>query len=197
MPGKILHIKDAFVALKNGNEKGLAYYFDELYAPLFYFACSITQSEAASQDIVSDSFLKLWENHSSLLEEAHVKNFLYNVVRNSSINFLRQKKKDRERENTLLQLTPLAETHILEKLIETETYKELYRIYERLPPKSRQIFEMFYIDKKTVKDIATELSISVNTVKSQKLRALQLLKEYMAEQNLLFLLACLLFRNLK
>jgi len=54
------------------------------------------------------------------------------------------------------------------------------------------IFEMFYFKKKAIKGIAKELSISVNTVKSQKLRALQLLKEYSAEQNLLFLVACLL-----
>ena len=196
MPQKILQIEDAFIALQNGDEKGLSYYFNEYYSPLFYFSHSITGSEAASQDIVSDSFLKLWNSRSSLKQKSHVKHFLYYVVRNSSVSYLREKKKDRQRENTLIQLMPLSEKHILEKLIEAETYNQLFSIYARLPKKCRTIFEMFYIEKKAVKEIAKELSISVNTVKSQKLRALQLLREYSAGQNLLFLLGCLLFEFL-
>lgn len=189
---KITRIEDAFIALQNGDERGLAYYFDQFYSKLFYFSHSITQSETASEDIISDSFLKLWDNRKFLKQESHVKHFLYFIVRNSSIDYLREKKKDRQRENTLIQLSPLSEKHILEKLIEAETYNQLYSIYARLPKKCRTVFEMFYIEKKAVKEIAKELSISVNTVKSRKLRALQLLREYRVEQNFLFLLVNLL-----
>jgi len=191
LPGKILHIEDAFAALQNGDEKGLTYFFNQFYSPLFYFSQSITQSDVVSQDIVSDSFIKLWKNHNSLKERSHVKPFLYCIVRNNSIDYLRQRKKDQQRENMLIQLSPLSEKHILEKLIESETYRQLYQVYERLPKKCRRIFEMFYLEEKTLKEIASELSISENTVKSQKARALQLLKGYWAEQDTLILLALL------
>jgi RNA polymerase sigma-70 factor (ECF subfamily) len=189
---KILHIEDAFAALQGGDERGLAFYFNQFYSRLFYFSHSITGSDAASEDIVSDCFIKLWDNRRSLKQESHVKHFLYLIARNSSINYLREQKKERQKENILIQLTPLNEKHVLEKLIEAETYKELYQIYARLPKKCRTIFEMFYIERKPIKEIAKELSVSVNTVKSQKQRALQLLREYKAEQNLLFVL-CLVY----
>lgn len=191
MPAKIIYIEDAFVALLNSDERGLAYCFNQFYSPLFYFSHSITQNETASEDIISESFIKLWDNRNSLKQKSHVKHFLYLIVRNSSIDYLREKKKDQQRENTLIQLMPLSEKHILEKLIEAETYNEMYRMYARLPKKCRMVFEMFYIQKKAVKEIANELSISVNTVKSQKQRALQLLKEYKAEQDFLLILICL------
>ena len=194
MPAKILHIEDAFIALQSGDEKGLTCYFNHFFSRLLYFSESITKSETASQDIVSDSFLKLWQSRKSLKQNSHVRHFLYQVVRNSSINYLREIKKDRQRENTLIQIMPVAEKHILEKLIEAETYHNFYAAFARLPKKCRIIFEMFYLEKRPVKEIARVLSISVNTVKSQKQRALQLLKEYSAEDNLLFLLVWLLLK---
>lgn len=194
MSGKILQIEDAFIALKSGDEKGLTFYFNHFFTRLLYYSQSITGSETASQDIVSDSFLKLWEHRRSLKEQSHIKYYLYHVVRNSSINYLREKKKVRQRDNALIQIMPLSEKHILEKLIEAETYHQFYITYTRLPKKCKIIFEMFYLENKPVKDIAKTLSISVNTVKSQKLRALQLLKQYSAEQNLLFLLVYLFIK---
>jgi len=194
LSGKILQIEDAFIALKSGDEKGLTFYFNHFFTRLLYYSQSITGSETASQDIVSDSFLKLWEHRRSLKEQSHIKYYLYHVVRNSSINYLREKKKVRQRDNALIQIMPLSEKHILEKLIEAETYHQFYITYTRLPKKCKIIFEMFYLENKPVKDIAKTLSISVNTVKSQKLRALQLLKQYSAEQNLLFLLVYLFIK---
>ena len=175
---KIFHIHHAFTALQNGDESGLAYYFNKYYASLAYFSCNITASEAISEEIVAESFLKLWNNRSSLQQETHVKHFLFRVVRNDSINHLREKKKNRQRENTLLQLMPVSEEQILEKWVETETYHQLFLAYENLPEKCRQVLEKFYFERKSVKQIASELSISTNTVKSQKQRALQLLRDY-------------------
>jgi len=192
LAAKILQIEYAYIALKSGDEKGLSFYFNHFFIKLLYFSQSITGSETASQDIVSDSFFKLWNHRRSLKQQSHIKHYLYHVVRNSSINYLREKKKDRQRENTLIQIMPVSEKHILEKLIEAETYNHFYNVYARLPKKCKLVFEMFYLEKKPVKEIAKILSISVNTVKSQKLRALQLLKQYSVEQNLLLLLVYLL-----
>ena len=93
---------------------------------------------------LAESFLKLWNNRSSLQQETHVKHFLFRVVRNDSINHLREKKKNRQRENTLLQLMPVSEEQILEKWVETETYHQLFLAYENLPEKCRQVLEKFY-----------------------------------------------------
>ena len=188
----VYHIEDAFKSLQSGDEKGLSYYFNKYYSSLSCFSHSITSSESASEDIVTESFLTLWNNRNQLKQESHVKHFLFCIVRNRSINYLREKKRLRQRENTLLQLILVSERSVLEKLIETETYKEMYLLYQRLPKKCKVVFELFYIEKKPVKEIAKELSISVNTVKSQKQRALQLLKEYRAELNLIFGLCYLL-----
>lgn len=191
MPAKIVYIEDAFAALQNSEERGLSYYFDKFYNRLVYFSNSITGSETASEDIVSEGFLKLWNKRSTLAQESHVKHFLYFVIRNDSIHYLREKKKDRNRANCLIQLSPVSENGVLERLIETESYERFYRMYARLPQKCREVFDLFYLQNKPVKEIAKELSISVNTVKSQKQRALQLLRAYCTEEKLLVILVWL------
>lgn len=192
MATKIVYMEDAFTALQSGDERGLSYYFNQFYTKLLYYSQSLTQSETVAQDVVSDSFLKLWLHRDHLKQSSHVRNFLYLIVRNSSLNWIREQKKEKELENVLIQLMPITERHILEKLIETETYNDLYTAYKKLPHQGRQIFEMFYIQKMPVKRIASELSISVNTVKTHKLRALHFLRGFFNDHNLLFIITAIL-----
>ncbi|MGC1631374.1 MAG: sigma-70 family RNA polymerase sigma factor, partial [Gelidibacter sp.] len=48
---------------------------------------------------------------------------------------------------------------------------------DRLPLKCRKVFEMSCLDGMKYKDIAQELNISLITVKSQRARAIELLKK--------------------
>jgi RNA polymerase sigma-70 factor (ECF subfamily) len=175
---KLYQEQEAFTALQNGIEKGLDFFFRHYYSPLIIFSRSITNNEAASQDIVSDAFTKLWKNRHDIEEWRKVKYLLYHIVRNASIDFLRKEKSQKQLSEIFKKHQSNFEGTILEKLIETETYNQLYTLLAILPPRSRQIFQMFYFQDKAIKEIARDLGISVNTVKTQKQRALQMLKKH-------------------
>ena len=57
-----------------------------------------------------------------------------------------------------------------------EIYRQLYLAIDRLPKKCREIFLM-YMDGKKNEEIAQILSISIETVKTQKKRAMRFLKD--------------------
>ena len=56
--------------------------------------------------------------------------------------------------------------------IETQTHHNLYSAVESLPPRCGQVFRMFYLQRKSLPQIARELQLSVNTVRNQKTQAL-------------------------
>jgi RNA polymerase sigma-70 factor (ECF subfamily) len=56
-------------------------------------------------------------------------------------------------------------------------YADLYRAIQKIPEQRRKILEMAVFDSLTYKEIAVQLNISVNTVKTQMGRAYQFLKE--------------------
>ena len=168
---------DAFAALHRGEERGLDFFFHMYYAPLVSFAAAIIQDEEVAREIVSEAFVKFWNNRQHLQAAGAVKSLLYRMVRNASIDYLRQQQRVKKMHQDVIQLQPLSDSAVLEKLVQAETYHYLYILVNSLPLRCRQVFQMFYLQDKALKEIAEELGISINTVKSQKQRAVQLLKE--------------------
>lgn len=140
-----------------------------------FFSLSIINNQPASQEIVSDAFLKLWQNRETVEEWKKVKHLLYRIVRNASIDYLRNQKRQTKNLEDFKRNDSI-EQSVLNKMIESETNHRLYQLLSTLPPRGRQIFQMFYFQEKSIKEIASELNISVNTVKTQKQRALQILR---------------------
>ena len=76
-----------------GKEKTFDYFFRQYFAALCFFAQSIIHNEEDAKDIVQDCFIKLWDDDSALEEKADtVKSFLYTMVRNRCIDYVRKKK---------------------------------------------------------------------------------------------------------
>jgi len=150
----------------------------EFYPSLCYFSNSIIKDEATAEDIATEAFLKLWERRDAFESASHIKSFLYKVVRNGSIDFLRKRAKAA---NHLLEKSFLAEENersIQEKIIAAETLREVVASIKLLPPKCRQIFRMFYFEGKDYSQIAEELGLSINTIRVQKARALAILRQH-------------------
>ncbi len=178
VPQKLLHEQDAFDALQQGREQGLDFFFHQYYTPLVCYATSITKNEEAAKEMASECFVKLWNNRTTIEVCAQVRFWLYRTVHNAAVDFLRRQETQTKKDKIACASFEGSEPSILQKLILAETYNRLYQLLNTLPPRSRQIFQMFYFQNKTMKEIATELGVSVNTVKTQKLRAIQTLKQH-------------------
>lgn len=186
MKAKDYQDEEAFQALQNGKEKGLLYFFDRYYSPLLLYTSSITHHHNAAQEIVSDTFHKLWLNRRHLAARTNIKAYLYRIASNAAIDYLRRKKSERKR-NSLYVVNDADEHTVLQKMIETEVYDQLYQALHRLPEKPRRIFELFYFEKKSIHDIASELGTTPDAVKSQKKRAMQLLREHQKSLSILII----------
>jgi RNA polymerase sigma-70 factor (ECF subfamily) len=54
---------------------------------------------------------------------------------------------------------------------------QIVKTIEQLPPQARKIFQLFYLQHKSYREIAAELQLSPQTVRNQKQRAAKLLKK--------------------
>jgi RNA polymerase sigma-70 factor (family 1) len=164
-------------SFQNGEEKGFGFFFREYYAALCYFSFQIIKDKSVAEEIVGDAFIKLWERHSSFENACNVKSFLYRTVHNASIDWTRRKKTKIKHIKELTNQATDREGYILEKMIEAEVYREIIASLKVLPPKCRQVFSMFYLEGKDYSQIADELTLSINTIRVQKARALTLLRK--------------------
>lgn len=188
---RIAHLhseKEASKCIRNGDEQGFNRVFHQYYGPLTYFAQSILNDQETAEDIVEDTFVKLWERPEILFKPGSLKSYLYTTVRNASIDYLRKVKRLKAYSSEVKTIKDVEEKPVLHSIIEAETMHMIYQALETLPPKCGQIFKMFYLEGKKLEEIATELNIALSTVKSQKGRAIQLLQKRLPELLLLFTL---------
>jgi RNA polymerase sigma-70 factor (ECF subfamily) len=159
-----------------GNQKAFAKIFQQLYPALCFFALSFTDDQAAAEDIVEEIFIIVWNRRESFDHYKVLRSFLYSSVRNACLNWIKQKARHAVHEKRIAVSAELTEASILENIVRAEVFRDVYSAFEKLPPKCRKIISMIFFEGKNVHDVAVELNLSINTVKTQKYRGLSLLR---------------------
>lgn len=167
-------------SLQNGEEKGFNFFFREYYAALTYHSFQIIKDKADAEEIAGEALMKLWERRENFDNTAAIKSFLYTTTRNASLNHLRQQQRAANRHKEANYLSDNRERDAFERIAETETYRGIFIALKTLPPQCRKIFSMLFIEGKEYQQIADELNLSVATIRSQKARAIMLLRQRLA-----------------
>ncbi|WP_169540149.1 RNA polymerase sigma-70 factor [Niabella aurantiaca] len=150
-------------------------FFKEHYRPLVYFAGKMIKDVDAAEDLVQDVFIRFLGRQSDFDKEISARSFLYIAVRNASLNYLRQAQ-NHKRILAANAIKEAEESFALQTIIKSEALNEVYKAINELPEGCRKIFRLGYLDGLSNQEIAAHLSVSINTVKTQKARALQLLR---------------------
>ena len=156
------------------NEKNFRDLFGLYYVPLCYYARKFKLDTNEAEEVVQRIFLKLWENRDRILVEKSISAYLYQSVRNQSINFLKQKlvsSKNQKKYERKLRCANLfdviSEENGSSVLLAQELEGQINSAIEALPEKCREIFLLSRKDNLSIKEIAEKLNISVNTVQTQ------------------------------
>lgn len=147
------------------------------YKILTYYSLQIVESKEAAEDIVQKLFMNIWGNNVQFKTEESFFAYLYNSIRNSSINYLRHKNVEQAYIDKMMEIyEPYKNDEEDDDIFEPEVYRRLFEVIDKLPRRCREIF-MMYIDGKKNEEIAQILNLSIETVKTQKKRAMSVLKE--------------------
>jgi RNA polymerase sigma-70 factor (ECF subfamily) len=163
--------------LKQGDKNAFKIIFDTYYKRLYAFSLHYVEDQYIAEEIVEDTLVKLWQKRNKLDKVENLKSYLYGMVRNASIDHLKKDKKFVRLDVKKHGAMPLKEQYIIEE----ETHAILFQALETLPKKCKKVFELSCLDGVKYKDIAEDLQISINTVKSQRARAIELLKSYLKD----------------
>lgn len=154
------------------NSHTLEKYFQWMYRPLCLYALNITESYEDSEDIVQQIFVELLEKAVvGSLEVGNMKGYLYTVVRNRAVKYV---KKDQEKVSVESAMY-LTDENILSISVEEEAL--VWNWIDALPTERRNIFLMAKQQGMKYKEIAIQLDISVKTVEGQMGKALKALRD--------------------
>lgn len=164
----------------------------KLYYPkMFAFARSYIQANEDAENIVQDVFLALWEKKDELELSCTFTTYLFTLVKNRCLNFLRHKLIE-EDYNAQMKEELGFKLYALEAFeysfqSEKELQVIIQRALDKLPERCREIFIKSRIEGLKYKEISEELGISVNTVENQIVTALKKLRVELKDYLPLFL----------
>ncbi len=163
--------------LRLGKESGLMYFFNRYQKALCYYANKIIQNENHAVEIVEDSFVLLWENRGGFEHHRAIVAYLYTCTKNSALQMLRKAKRQKLSDRELIYMYDDTEKNVQDLIVETETIRQVMEAIEKLPVQCRRIFIMHYIEGKNYHTIASELRLSISTIRNQKARAIQIIRK--------------------
>jgi len=165
--------------MKTGDIQLFEEIYHTYYPVLYHYAVSITKDQGMAEDAVSEVFLKMWEARNSTVIESSLKSYLFKSVYHQCLNSLKHIRVRDNYRNFFLHHPPLLEDETdypLSGVIENEINTILHKTIDQLPEQCRKIFVMSRIDDLKHEEIAQQLSISINTVRTQIRRALEKLR---------------------
>ena len=178
--------------------------FDSIYvnnfSRLFLFAKEYVLFDEEAENIVQDIFLMLWEKKDILRVDVSLTAYLFTLVKNKCIDFLRHRMVEQiyseniqQEYNEELNVKLFALESFDHNFSSEEQIEILLRnAIDKLPERCRLIFIKSRIEGKKYKEIAEELNLSVNTVEGQISIELKKLREELKDYLplLLFLYIC-------
>ena len=174
---------------RNGDEETLKDVYHKYKTRLYYYATKLISNEQEAEEIVVDTFLKLWERHNNFSSIEKIESFIYKSTRNNCFDVLRRQKRHRSREENLIQyFSRNSQQQADDRLIQSQLMHILDEEIEKLAPQCKLVFKLGYIEKLSNDEISKELHVSINTVKTQKARALKQLRAALLKRDVLHLL---------
>jgi RNA polymerase sigma factor (sigma-70 family) len=165
------------VNFREGDKEAFRVVYDRMVRPLTYFVENIIHSSIEAEDIVANAFYKLYHARTGMRSFEHVKRWLYVIVRNESIDYLRAKAKLKESKHDIAYLESGYEEQAETERVRTVLLQDIHKEIERLPKQRKTILRLYFFEKKNTIEIAEMLELSPQTVLNHKTKALDALRK--------------------
>lgn len=150
--------------------------YDKYWARIAYYVHKLVDNKEEAVDIAQESFIALSQHLDTIKDENHALGYLYLCAKNKSINYIKAVKQEHKRQPGYLYLSETSDTEV----VEAELIAALFTVAERLPPTRLKIFTMLFFEGLKLQEVADMLHLSVNTIKSQRAKAIISLRKSLA-----------------
>ncbi len=130
-----------------------------------------------AKGLVHEVFIAMWEKLETLPEDTNFRSYLYTAVRNRSLNYLRDMKRQVMIDHVPEDLLSVENDDLVAKELELEIEMAI----QSLPEKCRMVFELNRMEGLKYSQIAEKMAISVKTVEAHMSKALSILRERLGE----------------
>jgi RNA polymerase sigma-70 factor (ECF subfamily) len=165
------------LALRAKSRDAFTYLYDHYCNALFGVIDRIVQSEEIANDVLQESFIKIWKNIDSYTrEKGSLYTWMLNVCRNTAIDTVRSKqyKKESQNQNIDDYVTTINRNEQVQMKVDQIGLKE---VIQKLKPEHKLLIDKIYFEGYTHEEASKELELPLGTVKTRIRSAIMQLRE--------------------
>lgn len=170
--------KNYRIKFEDGTQIYLKDFFNSYYPILVVFAQKYITDKSICEDTVQDIFVSFWKKQNVFLNINSIKAFFYTSVRNSCLDYLKHQKVKKKYVDFNHNLCEESE-FFLDEILKNEANNVIYCEINKLPEMGRKVM-LLSMDERSNEEIAGELNIAVNTVRTHKARSYKVLRKRLA-----------------
>lgn len=182
--------------LAEGVKEGRAGAFDEMYGTysrcLYHFALSILKSKEDAEEVVQNTFFRIWEQRKSIESSQALKAYIFTIAYHITIDVLRSRLKEKNYRESILDKAT-ANYNIEDSIEFGDLLERIEDIVRELPPRKLEIYQLSRINNLSYNEIANKLGISIKTVENGINFSMNFIRKRLQENSLAILLYSVLF----
>ncbi|MEW5988756.1 MAG: sigma-70 family RNA polymerase sigma factor [Chloroflexota bacterium] len=190
MQSDILGDDELMARIRAKDSSALELLYDRYAATALGLAAKITQDQATAEEVVQESFWRIWSNADSYTtERGSIANWFFGIVRYGAIDQWRRRQSrpqpvDSEDEEQLFRNVADPSPGVADVVWANLTHNRLRTAMNRLPREQYRVLEMAYFQGLTRQEIARATGEPLGTVHTRARLALQKMRELLAGQGL-------------
>ncbi|MEO5893198.1 MAG: RNA polymerase sigma-70 factor [Ferruginibacter sp.] len=172
--------KELFLGLSNGNEAAFTQLFVQYSRILFPFVTQLLRSAELSEEIIQQTFLKLWLNREKLADVENPNAYIFRIASNECYAQLRKTLLD-EKLFSAIKLNGSNEcANVTEEHLTAKEIKQLIQqAVNQLPTQQKRIYNLSRSELLKIPEIAQVLNLSPLTVKNSLVKSLKSIREHL------------------
>jgi RNA polymerase sigma-70 factor (family 1) len=176
--------KNLLQQIAQGDEAAFSTLFYAYLTILQSFIMKLTRSATDTEEVVQETFMRLWMGRDKLAEVRSLHAWIYTIAANECYKFL---KKRSSREQGLAYIDNNGEIDrgddaVAEGMDLKEVHQLIIEAVGQLPAQRRRVYQMSRDEGMKIAEIAERLDISPNTVKNTLVVSLGFIRKYLAER---------------
>lgn len=166
----------------SGDDLAFQHIFDRYWQPLFSFVNRTIDDEDQTKDILQNTFLELWKKKENLVIQDSIMPYLVKIAKNDVISLFRRDKVRLAGDEILIGNLQRV-TNPDELIIANELQQAIDTELVKMPSNMRQCFQLSRYENMSIREIASELMLSEQTVKNNISEALRRLRSVLTNES--------------
>lgn len=183
--GKSLPWKADVAAARRGDHSAFASLVQSVQRPVYGLCLRLLKVEAEASEVAQDTFLRAYQNLHKYDQSRPFDLWVMAIARNLCLDLLRRRARIRSEDvDEMKEMLPSTQDSQEAGAIAKEERLSLEGALATLPADDREVLELYYVQRRTTKDIAQVVGVAPGTIMARLFRAREKLRKQLSREQL-------------